>query len=288
MKPMLAGKFDPKFINFPVLASPKLDGVRGLIINGKLVSRTLKEIPNENTQAMFSGRPLLEGLDGELISGDPTAKDCYRTTNGNVMRRDGAPAVTFYVFDSFTKGGTFIQRLREIQQAGLQVPVKVLEHRLISNMEELTAYEAEVLEQGYEGLILRDPYGAYKHGRSTTREGGMIKVKRFEDSEAEIVGMQELMHNGNEAKKDNHGRTERSSHMENLVPLGTMGALEVRDIHTGQKFNIGTGFSDADRKHYWSIRHTLGQVVKYKHFPVGAKDLPRHPVYLGVRDRIDI
>lgn len=31
-----------------------------------------------------------------------------------------------------------------------------------------------------------------------------------------------------------------------------------------------------------------GRIVNYKHFPVGAKEAPRHPVYLGLRDPLDL
>lgn len=33
----------------------------------------------------------------------------------------------------------------------------------------------------YEGVILRDPNTMYKHGRSTAKEGGLIKEKRLND-----------------------------------------------------------------------------------------------------------
>ena len=68
----------------------------------------------------------------------------------------------------------------------------------------------------------------------------------------------------------------------------TMGALIVRDIVTGVEFNIGTGFTAADRREWWEwfvaqTERTPKPVVKYKSFPIGTKDKPRHPVYLGLR-----
>jgi DNA ligase-1 len=50
-------------------------------------------------------------------------------------------------------------------------------------------------------------------------------------------------------------------------------------VNTGVEFNIGTGFTAEDRaKKDW-----VGLIVKYKFFPIGVKDKPRHPVYLGLR-----
>ena len=84
MKPMLASKCtDVTKLKFPVLASLKLDGVRCLVIGGRLMSRTLKEIPNHFVQDMFAG--MRNGCDGELILGDPTAPDAYRKTVSAVM-----------------------------------------------------------------------------------------------------------------------------------------------------------------------------------------------------------
>lgn len=47
MKPMLAGKCEGlESLKYPVLVSVKLDGVRALVIGGKVMSRSLKPIPN--------------------------------------------------------------------------------------------------------------------------------------------------------------------------------------------------------------------------------------------------
>ena len=43
------------------------------------------------------------------------------------------------------------------------------------------------LNAGYEGLMLRDPNGIYKFGRSSVKENILLKVKEFMDDEAEII-----------------------------------------------------------------------------------------------------
>ena len=124
----------------------------------------------------------------------------------------------------------------------------------------------------------------YKHGRSTAKEGGLIKVKRFSDSEATILGFEEQMKNNNEKKVNELGRGQRSSHKENMIPKGTLGALVVKDTSTGVEFNLGSGFTDSVRDQLWKYKTDLiGQTVKYKYFDIGVKDAPRHPVYLGIR-----
>lgn len=61
-------------------------------------------------------------------------------------------------------------------------------------------------------------------------------------------------------------------------------------MHTGVDFHIGTGFDDGDKAAFWQHRakHVSKTIVKYKYFPVGVKDKPRHPVFLGVRSGLDI
>jgi DNA ligase-1 len=56
----------------------------------------------------------------------------------------------------------------------------------------------------------------------------------------------------------------------------------VRDWKTGVEFHVGTGFTAADRALMWA-KPPIGETVKYKFFPVGVKDKPRHPVFLGFR-----
>jgi len=287
MKPMLAATLENlRDLKYPVWASPKLDGVRAVVIDGQLRSRSLKPFPNPHVNKLF-GRKELSGLDGELIVGSPTDKDVFRNTSGALQRDDGTPDVKFYVFDRFDSVGSFVTRwangLARDTGAG-QADVVYLGQYLIEDEATLLAYEDQSLISGYEGLILRSPAGLYKFGRSTLREQGMLKLKRFVDSEAEVIGVEEEMHNGNVAKKNELGRTERSSAKAGLVGTGRMGALLVRDLVSGVEFSIGTGFNDKDRGEEWKE----GDIVKYKSFPVGVKNKPRFPVFLGRRMKEDM
>ncbi len=66
-KPMLAGECeDINTLVFPLLATPKLDGIRCLMINGKAVSRTFKPIPNDHIRRTIENMGI-DGLDGEIM-----------------------------------------------------------------------------------------------------------------------------------------------------------------------------------------------------------------------------
>jgi DNA ligase-1 len=292
MKPMLAVEFDPAKLRFPLIGSPKLDGIRGLVEGNTLLSRSRKPIPNKWVQA-FLGRVGYDGLDGELIVGLPTDKHCYSESTSHLMAHDKKDFdFTYYVFDLHNNTLPYNERRRGLETLVgiLDNPrIVLLEERLLNNEEELLAYEHEKLAEGYEGLILRDPAGLYKFGRSTVKEGLLLKVKRFKDSEAIILGFEEETKNENVKVTNELGRGQRSSHKENLVPKDTLGALLVRDIHSGVEFNIGTGLTDEVSQEIWDNRQTyLGKIVKYKYFEVGVVDKPRHPVYLGIREEIDL
>ncbi len=287
MKPMLAAKTDGKGLSYPLLASPKLDGVRALIIGGVVMSRSFKPIPNAHVQELF-GRPEYNGLDGELIVGSPTHKDVYRNTTSGVMSQAGEPDVSYYVFDKYDHGGGFHDRLRAskevIGRLNPVIPIVPVEHRFIACEQTLLALEEQYLAEGYEGVMLRHQRGPYKHGRSTEKEGWLLKLKRFEDSEAVILDTYELMHNANEAKTSELGYTERSSHKSGMVGRGILGGLSVKDAYSGVEFDIGTGFDQATREALWKQRDQLReQVIKYKFFASGVKDKPRFPVFLGFR-----
>ena len=288
MKPMLAATTKGGDITYPVLASYKLDGVRALIVDGVVMSRSLKPIPNKHVQKLF-GRQELNGLDGELIVGKPMDSDVYRNTSSGVMSVEGEPEVTFCVFDDFHETGGFQRRWHTaVRRAKKQKSVIHVPHVVIKSEDELNSLEQQLLAEGYEGVMLRSMDGPYKHGRSTEKEGWLLKLKRFADSEAEIIGFQEMMHNTNEAKINELGQKERSSKKAGLTGKSCLGAINVKDLKTGVEFDIGTGFSQFDREKFWATQKDLvGKVVKYKYFPSGAKERPRFPVFLGFRDPID-
>ena len=244
-KPMLAvDAGDIKSLQYPLYATPKLDGIRCLKVNGEIVSRTFKPIPNNYIRETLKAI-LPEGADGEICLKDDMS---FSAVSSAVMREDGEPNFIYYMFDLYSDTG-YMDRMKEMDKCDL--PIDYV-HKLIPTVlveeSDLLAYEQQCIDEGYEGIMVRTANSPYKFGRSTRKEGYLLKIKRFTDGEAVIVGFVERMHNANEATKDAFGRTERSSHKENMIPMGTLGALQVRDVKSGVEFEVGTGFDDAQRK----------------------------------------
>lgn len=304
-KPMLAAKFDKdpniallqmKALRFPILGAPKIDGIRAHSEDGGLYSRKNILIPNLYTQSKF-GLFELQHADGELVEGKPNSEGTFNRTQSAVMSVDGEPNVSLYVFDYTAQLATpFEHRIMNTFGMALVPHVKLVEQTLIKNLDELFAYEEEKVLDGWEGVMLRAIRSPYKQGRSTLNEGWLIKMKRFEHSEAVILGAYEQETNLNEAKINEVGSSKRSSHKANKLANGHLGGFNVRDIHTGVEFNVGnlSGVTKEERFRLWQqlqvsgLDSLNGKLIRYKYFPVGVKDKPRHPVLDGFRSPIDL
>lgn len=291
---MLAAKFDGyhSSLKFPLFASYKLDGIRAHVAGGRVLSRTNKPIPNNHVQALFGQ---FEHFDGELILGSPTDSGVFNKTTSAVMSVWGRPDITYYVFDYtdyllWPYSERFCNR-----QWGDPLPHNIKSHtqRLIESWDDLEAFEEEAIMLGFEGIVTRKPSGRYKEGRSTLNEQLMVKIKRYDTSEALVLSAYEQTTNENVAFKDETGATKHSSHQENKTPNGHLGGFCVRDLETGVEFNIGT-FQDMTREQRYFLWQEYGsetwrnQIVTFRHMPFGAKDRPRHPILIGVRNEIDV
>ena len=278
-KPMLAASTkseDLRKLPFPLYGSWKLDGIRALVVNGRLVSRAMKVIPNRHVQALF-GRPEYEGFDGELTVGPITDKNLMQATTSGVMSYDGKPDVTYHVFDNWKlHPRPWIDRFRataeQIKLLNLNSHVAILPHWIVKDYDALIEFEQASISEGFEGVCLRKPTGLYKEGRSTLSQGWLLKVKRFTDGEARVIGFTELV------RKDGSAG-------------GCLGNLKVRDLKTGVEFEVGTGYTQAQRDEFWTHRDAMVEaqlIIKYQHFVVGSVDKPRFPIFVGFRHPDDL
>ena len=290
IRPLLSCEVDIDKVKFPIYVSTKLDGIRALVIDGVVYSRSLKPIPNKHVQKLF-GKPEYNGFDGELIVGDIYAKDVFQKTTSGVMSEDGEPDVTFHVFDIFTNNtAPYKERLYELNERLVldqYTSLVATGQRYVHTKDELLKLLEKERVKGGEGLICRSPSGIYKYGRSTPKEQLSIKLKFFENGEFEVIGFEERMHNTNEVTTNELGYKERSSCKENLIPMNTLGSLVLKYGDT--EFRCGTGFSDAQRKEIWENKESyLGKLASIRYMSVGQIMLPRIPSFHGFRDKDDM
>jgi DNA ligase-1 len=293
-----------EWIRYPVLATPKIDGIRCVCQNGDVLSREFKPIPNKFIREVLTDLTLdfPDSLtyDGELVTLNPDGS--YKKFNpiqSDVMSRDGNPDFRYLVFD-FIEDNKYLgyqDRVHNLNNLELRhcpdiynalassTRVIRLQPTLLHNLEDLLSYEEKCLELGYEGICFRDPNSPYKDwtksGRSTVKEGFLIKLKRYETGKAEVLDYYELLHNSNQAETDNFGLTKRSSCAVGMVGGSCLGGLNARDLVSGITFDVGSGFSQRERKELYKLGGGLkGKHFLYKFFPQGIKEAPRHPIFM--------
>lgn len=275
-------------IRFPVLASPKIDGIRcrtgeELYSQVHAYTNSNKAIPNDFIRHQIE-RYCPPWLDSELTVGDN-----FQAVTSGIMSKDGCPSFRMWVFGCCIDQPALPYEEVVKRLCALQLPSfchKLLPRRC-NTLSELLAYEEWCLANKAEGVMTREPTSPYKYGRSTLSEQHLVAIKRFEDAEGTVVGFVEQLHNANEPTLGAHGLVERSSCSANLVPTGMLGALII--LFNGETFKLGTGFTPQQRKHIWENRQAyLGKSGKFKYQLHGTKDKPRIPVFLGFRHEDDL
>lgn len=293
-KPMLAPNetIDIKTLKYPLLASYKLDGIRCIFRNGEMTSRALKQFPNIQLRKRFEyltdfAKKNNVLLDGELLSKSTT----FNTLSGLTRQLDKElpEDLFFYCFDavhqedylqSFRTRTTFLEVLR------IEFPYfKIVTQWAINNPDEINGLYENALAWGCDGLILRDPTGKYKFGRGTIKEGLIYKMKPFQTFDAKIIDVIQAteVREGAEKKINELGRSVTSKKKDDRVLIDKASAFVVK--YKGKELKVTIAMTDKEKEEVWKNRcQYIGVMIEYKGMLVGAKDLPRHPVFLRFRD----
>lgn len=312
MKPMLASDWDKSKLRFPLMAQPKIDGVRALNMLGTLTGRSLKQFKNKHVTSLFSHSALI-GFDGELAAERETHPDLCRLTTSATGTIQGQPFLLWWLFDYVTvetKSLPYEQRQHKLYDRYGQVVrdfpqlaqhLRIVPTVIVDTLGTLEDYDNENLMLGFEGTILRRMDAPHKQGRSTPTEGGLLRIKQFVDFEFTVHEIIEGDANLNEAQINELGQTFRSSHQENKVPNGMIGAMLGRTtsvvmdggkvlFEAGQEVRVGAGCLSHDQRKYYfeNPAEFMKQVHKGKFFPKGVKDKPRFPTWQAFRQAEDI
>jgi DNA ligase-1 len=153
----------------------------------------------------------------------------------------------YLCFELPEAAGTFAERAERLQGVVQNMgwnQLAAVDQSRVADRTELQARLQAVLQAGGEGLMLHRLDAPYHTGRSEA----LLKLKPFDDAEAVVI-----------AHLPGKGRHE-----------GRLGALRVRATD-GREFNIGSGFTDAERDE----PPPIGAVVTYVHQGLTAKGQPR-------------
>lgn len=272
---------DLQSLQMPMYASIKQDGIRcRLDLNNKSgfinpMSRSLKELPNCHIQewAKEHGIP---GLDGEIVILGKTFNEIQSWV---MTEYPPLEPFEFRVFDYFHPKLSFEERLDYLNELTIFYRIKILKQTLCKYSFAIEKLFNQAIREGEEGLILRSPSGLYKSGRSTWNEAYSLKMKAYEDDEANIVSCYPLERNDNPKEPSRIGLTKRSSHQSGKTALNILGGFFVRSRKNGM-FRVGSGFTNKQRTEYWMNRYSIvGREITYKWQPKGSKDKPRTPIF---------
>lgn len=193
-KPMLAHRYDTQGhkITFPAMVQPKLDGVRMLLgPDGTCLSRTGKIFAPDVLGHIAKELKLSDRwLDGELYSDELTFEEIVSACRKQSGERN--LNIQYHVYDIVEPNKPFYERSVELQTLtqGLRYTrfVKTLN---VENRDEVLHHHDKFVNDGYEGIIIRNKKSKYE----TKRSYNLQKLKNFQDDEFVIVDIREATGN---------------------------------------------------------------------------------------------
>lgn len=256
---------------FPIIAQPKLDGMRCVMIDGMLISRNGRTVPNTNLIKHLSN--LLKEtnyvFDGELYSHELTFNDIM----SQVMNDDAElhPSIKYTVYDTMTKSEWEAQKCNTIYNDRWQRITSFVANqpncewiggKVCSSVIELNDYYQECLANKYEGIMVKGRNGLY--GWKRVDQSIMGKIKPSEEYDCKIIDI-----------KEGTGKYEKN-----------FGAFIVDN--NGVSVNVGSGYTDEERNKFWSQKaDLLGQWISVKCQEVTPDGSLRFPVFVRLRDSKD-
>lgn len=203
---MLAKKWpdQKKMIGWPCLVQPKLDGVRclatkdGFFTRGRKVIEACQHI-RDALAPFFKKNPNAQ-LDGELYTHE--FKDQFEKIV-KAVRKQGKRVtpedlklqarVQYHVYDAprigkLAEKDPFTKRYEALQKALKGIKhIVVVDTRAAANEDDIQAHNTFYIEEGYEGLMIRNRNMFYEGKRTAN----LLKMKEFDEEEFEIIGVNE-------------------------------------------------------------------------------------------------
>lgn len=197
-KPMLAKVYadNESKVQYPCFVQPKLDGVRCIakFSNNEwsLFSRDYQplNIPHI-TEELPINLPDGTILDGELYKHGVEFSTLVSWVKD--VNNESRLNLEYWIYDTtkvtndkreFFNRLTILNIINDELTANGKVKSSVVKTTKCNSFVEVQAMFALYLEQGYEGLMIRNANGLYKNGRSSD----LLKLKEFDDDEFLVVG----------------------------------------------------------------------------------------------------
>jgi DNA ligase-1 len=262
-------------ITFPCLAQAKLDGIRNLCTATGFYSRGRKKFTScthiwSELQTFFKDNPQAR-LDGEFYTHE--YKDDFEQICSAVKKTAKKAKyehlklqlkVQYWLYDTprigdLTEKDKFSDRYRLLSETFKDYKyVKVLPTSIAFNKEQLIKLKEAWIEEGYEGIIIRNMAAPYEGKRSYN----LLKWKDFIDEEFEIVGV-------------NEGKGKLAEHAASFT-------CKMKD---GKLFDAKLRGSFERLKYlYLYPEEVIGKMATVRYQNLTSEGLPRFPVMQAIRD----
>lgn len=248
---------------------PKLNGERCIVdwFNRKpiLLSSTGLEFPflGHIKEALmeYSGY----NWDGELYKHGMPREEIASIANRKKNRHPQEERLQLHIFDYRHYTDVQAERIVKLGQQEFNEPLELVP-TFIATVEEITSYTNHFLEEGYEGCILRHPYGLYE----TKRSNALLKHKPTELDYYIILDLKEAVSENGEAK-------------------GMVGSFRVLSIATDDVFFVSAGkLLHSERVELWKNREScIHKYLKVKHEKIrtDTRGIPVSCVAISVVDK---
>lgn len=274
--PMLAGTYTADSetkkrndIRYPCFVQPKLDGLRCIMYmrDGKVLAQsragsyfdTLSYL-TEACRDLFVTNPALI-LDGELYTTDipfeTLAGLIKKKKVGEEDRRQLQQYVKYHIYD-VVNDQPFSTRLEQVNQLHwnpYMVPVRTIR---VENVPEFKRYFSSFVEEGFEGIMLRNIDGMYRQG---FRSHDLQKYKEFHEHEYAITDYE-----------DGEGRDKGC-------------VIWVCQTSEGKPFRVRPrGTMEQRREWFEQGESYVGKLLTVIYQELSEQNVPRFPVGKAVRD----
>jgi DNA ligase-1 len=259
--PMLAHEYSEKTEKYPCYAQPKLDGIRCIIFkyNNQIVFQSrnntiFQSFPHllmELNILFIKNSKLI--LDGELYChhlGFSKITSIVRKKDHQELSK-----IQYHIYDIIDNSLTYTQRYLQLcEYIRTSISIFLVKTIKISSRNEMQSLHQSFVNEGYEGIMLRNPNGLYKQ---QIRSKDLLKYKLFKDSDYIIVGHHE----------------------------GTGGVPVFECVNENNKrFSVNMKCSMEEKREMMeNITQFYGKKLIVKYQELSEDNIPRFPVGIGVR-----
>lgn len=278
----------------------KYDGVRCKWYQRTPYTASGKRIPNKDVENMlfdvYNRHDIRLNLDGELLLFNTftNAFAPFNAVQSAIMSKKSLDITTkqslvymVYDYDDGSELNSYERRYEILYHDTFRGRLSIDNRFMLAPIQAFdlprvfTAFETHcksILEKGDEGAIIRNMSSPYYYGRCPASLNIIFKYVEWLRRESVVVGYTQLEENLDTSCK----------RKENMVPIEMLGSLQVRDALFGE-FEIGSGFTDAQRRDLWRKRDKLDMnLVTYKYKPAHIKAAPCPAIFVGFRDNRDL